>query len=139
MPGAGAHLGMIMSSPIHRPPRGLVVDDDKVIANALKRKLEDAGFSVVICHDGDQAIDSVELYQFAFILLDLGLPGSDGIQILEHLPETTNAETPVFVLTGQPDKCDQASEAGAKHCFLKTRCKLTDVVSGIHKVVTPDP
>lgn len=129
---------MTNSSPLHRLPRGLVVDDDKVLANALKRKLSKAGFSIVVCNDGDKALDAIERCPFAFILLDLGLPSVDGLQILRRIPETTNAETPAFVLTGCPEKCDDATQAGAKRCFVKIRCDLNDVVSGIQDTVLSD-
>ncbi len=67
--------------PYVRPvQRVLVVEDDPVIADALRRRLEAEGFAVEVCHDGRVAVerfdDSVDL-----LVLDVMLPGLDGLEV----------------------------------------------------------
>lgn len=116
--------------------RGLIVDDDKKIAQALQTKFNAVDFKTVLCHNGAEAIEAVRGCPFAFILLDLALPEADGFEILRQLPETTNAATPVFVLTGHFDRCDAAKAAGAHECFIKPQCDLGDVVRGVQAAVS---
>lgn len=116
--------------------RGLIVDDDETITKALTTKFSRAGLKTYACHNGEHALDAIALYPFAFILLDLTLPeGFDGLEILRQLPDTTNAETPAFVLTGHFDRCDAAKAAGARECFIKPECELADVVRGIQSAL----
>lgn len=118
--------------------RGLIVDDDRMIAAALRKKFQVAGFKTVVCHNGKEAIDAIRGCPFSFILLDLALPEPNGIEILRQLPETTNADTPAFVLTGHFDKCDAAKAEGARKCFIKPECELADVVLGVTTALQTD-
>ncbi|MBL3427547.1 cell wall metabolism DNA-binding response regulator WalR, partial [Klebsiella pneumoniae] len=58
----------------------LVVDDEKPIADILKFNLEKEGFEIVMAHDGDEAIEKANEEQPDMVLLDIMLPGKDGLE-----------------------------------------------------------
>ncbi|MGQ0513879.1 cell wall metabolism DNA-binding response regulator WalR, partial [Bacillus sp. D-CC] len=58
----------------------LVVDDEKPIADILKFNLEKEGFEIVMAHDGDEAIEKATEEQPDMVLLDIMLPGKDGLE-----------------------------------------------------------
>ena len=78
----------------------LVVDDDPRDAKLAKRILEDAGYRVVSCADGEQALETATATNPALILLDLVMPRLDGIAFLERFRATTDGRNvPVIVWT----------------------------------------
>jgi CheY-like chemotaxis protein len=63
----------------------LVVDDEKHICELYKSELEDEGYRVTVAHSGNDALASVEKDQPDLIVLDIQMPGMDGIETLEKL------------------------------------------------------
>jgi DNA-binding response OmpR family regulator len=80
--------------------RVLVVEDEQKVANALREGLEGEGYDVAVEHTGEGAFFRLNSDTFDVILLDLGLPERDGIQVLAKLRER-GVETPVLVLTAR--------------------------------------
>ena len=68
-------------------PRILVVEDEQKVANALREGLEGEQYNVVVERTGEGAFFRVNTETFDVILLDLGLPGRDGLEILRALRE----------------------------------------------------
>ncbi len=68
-----------------RPPRVLVVDDDEEIAQALQRSLRLEGYDVRVAGDGVAALDHAHAFLPDLVLLDLGLPKLDGIDVAKEL------------------------------------------------------
>ena len=100
--------------------RVLIVEDDPLLAQALFAVLDEAGMVVEVCADGRQAqeLGCVERYDAA--VLDLGLPGMDGISVLRHWREQ-GRHFPVLVLTARArwsDKLD-AFQVGADDYLTK--------------------
>ena len=62
----------------------LVVDDEKPIADILKFNLEKEGFEIVMAHDGDEAIEKANEEQPDMVLLDIMLPGKDGLEVCRN-------------------------------------------------------
>jgi len=78
----------------------LVVDDEHNIRVLLRSTLESDGFSVSEASSGEEAIDSIERQKPALVLLDLWMPRSDGMMVLEHLNQQPPERRPrVIVLT----------------------------------------
>lgn len=92
--------------------RILVVEDDRELAERLRRILEEAGLLPEIVHDGDRAafLGCTEDYDAA--VLDLGLPGQDGISVLRHWREN-NRRLPVLILTARGRWSDKLAGFGA--------------------------
>jgi two-component system KDP operon response regulator KdpE len=85
--------------------RVLVVDDEPPIVRAVAANLRVRGYEVVTAASGEAALTAVEAHQPDCVVLDLGLPGVDGLEVLRRLRTWT--EVPVVVLTaidGERDK-----------------------------------
>jgi two-component system, OmpR family, response regulator MprA len=82
-----------------RPARVLVVEDDDDIAQAVQRSLRVEGYDVRIAADGEAAIRMAGEYVPDLVVLDLGLPKIDGIDVARQLRETD--DTPILMLTAR--------------------------------------
>lgn len=81
--------------------RVLVVDDDRMVARAAKRMLEDRGFEVTISDDGEEAVGLLRELSFDAILSDISMPGMDGIEFLRAVRQR-DLDIPVLLMTGDP-------------------------------------
>ena len=82
------------------PLRLLVVEDEAKVARALKEGLEHEHYEVVIAPTGEDGFYLVNAEEFSLIILDIMLPGRDGLQILSTL-RRRKLETPVLILTAR--------------------------------------
>jgi DNA-binding response OmpR family regulator len=102
-----------------RPARVLVVEDDKPIAEVLQRSLRLEGYEVRTTGDGNDAIDQAVSFLPDLVILDLGLPGLDGIDVARHLRERD--DTPILMLTARDavDSRVDGLDAGADDYLVK--------------------
>jgi DNA-binding response OmpR family regulator len=102
------------------PVRVLVVEDEHKVASALKEGLEGEGYDVVVEHTGETALARLRTELFDVLLLDLLLPGRDGLHVLTTLREQGN-ETPVLVLTARDTIEDRVTglNSGADDYLVK--------------------
>ena len=82
--------------------RILLVEDDKMIAEAVSSGLKTARYAVDWVNNGNTAEQALNSQQYDLVLLDLGLPGQDGLQVLKHLRQQKN-NTPVLIVTARDD------------------------------------
>jgi two-component system response regulator ResD len=88
----------------------LVVDDEATIREVVRRYLEKEGFRVVEAADGYEALDAFSLEPPDLILLDLMLPGIDGLTITRHLRQATGQQkknVPIIMLTAKGETSDR--------------------------------
>jgi len=78
--------------------RVLVVEDEKKVAALVSAGLIEQGFAADVCHDGDEGLKRANSQSYDAIVLDIMLPGRDGLSILRHLREARNT-VPVLLLT----------------------------------------
>ncbi|VGO14465.1 Transcriptional activator protein CopR [Pontiella desulfatans] len=78
----------------------LIVEDDRKIASFVQKGLKEQGYVVDACHDGDEGYDLASGESYDVILLDIMLPGRDGLSILRTLREEKNT-VPVILLTAR--------------------------------------
>ncbi|WP_105566892.1 MtrAB system response regulator MtrA [Microbacterium halophytorum] len=99
--------------------RILVVDDDTALAEMIGIVLRTEGFEPTFCADGDQAVDVWRSERPDLVLLDLMLPGKDGIQICTEIRRESGV--PVIMLTARTDTTDVVNglEAGADDYIQK--------------------
>jgi two-component system copper resistance phosphate regulon response regulator CusR len=90
----------------------LVVEDEKKLANALQKGLEAEGYTVRVANTGEEAFFLVSTVRFDFLLLDIMLPGRDGIEILKALRQKGIA-APVLMLTSRDEIEDRVQGLGA--------------------------
>ena len=100
--------------------RVLVVEDEQKVANALREGLEGEEYQVTVERTGEGAFFRVNTETFDIILLDLGLPGRDGIEILSAL-RNRGLRTPVLVLTARDSIQDRVHglDTGADDYLIK--------------------
>ena len=79
----------------------LIVEDERTIAGNLVEYLEAHGHPVDVAYDGPAAIARLASQTYDVVVLDLGLPRVDGLEVLRHLRSTLGVATPVLVLTAR--------------------------------------
>jgi len=100
--------------------RILVVEDDLDIAHLVEMHLKDLGAEVTLAHDGNVALELATKRPFDLIILDLMLPGIDGLEICRRLRSRTNY-TPILMLTARSADVDRivGLELGADDYLTK--------------------
>jgi two-component system, OmpR family, response regulator MprA len=100
-------------------PRVLVVEDDLDIAGVLRRSLDKEGYEVRIAGDGEAALDQAGLFRPDAVVLDLGLPKLDGVEVCRRLRQ--DGDVPILILTAR-DELDSRVEgldSGADDYLIK--------------------
>jgi DNA-binding response OmpR family regulator len=82
-----------------RAPRVLVVEDDEDIAQALQRSLRMEGYEVRCAADGEQALEHGHIFAPDLVILDLGLPRVDGLEVARTLRQ--GGDVPILILTAR--------------------------------------
>ncbi|HXB66463.1 MAG TPA: response regulator transcription factor [Solirubrobacteraceae bacterium] len=100
--------------------RTLVVDDDRAVREALRRALTLAGYEVQLAEDGTQAIELVAQALPDAVVLDIGLPGIDGLEVCRRLRRLGN-RVPILMLTAREAIADRIDglDAGADDYLVK--------------------
>ena len=80
-------------------PRVLVVEDDTDIAGVLRRSLDKEGYDVRVALDGEAAIDEAGVFEPDAVVLDLGLPRLDGVEVCRRLRD--DGDVPILILTAR--------------------------------------
>jgi putative two-component system response regulator len=114
-----AHAGPLDSN---TPARVLVVDDAEGQAQLLRRVLTTNGFDCLVVGTGEEAFDACVSFGADVVLLDINLPGADGITVCKQLKAAPQTRfVPVLIMTGAGDRatCLAALEAGADDFLLK--------------------
>lgn len=88
--------------------RVLVVEDEHKIANAIKKGLQRESYATDIVHDGADGYDLASSEQYDVIILDIMLPGMNGLQICKKLREQ-NIHTPILILTAKSQIDDKVT------------------------------
>ena len=84
--------------------RILVIEDDETIAHAVAERLRSAGFTVDVASDGPSGVDAAARMQPDLVVLDLMLPGLDGLEVCRRIQR--DSRVPVLMLTARDDEAD---------------------------------
>lgn len=100
--------------------RILVVEDEKKLAGFIRKGLEEHGFTVAVSHDGDKAYALACAEPYDLVVLDIMLPGRDGLSILKNLRDRKNT-VPVILVTArsETDERVQGLNLGADDYIAK--------------------
>ncbi len=100
--------------------RILVVEDEKRLCGMLAQSLRQAGYEVDTCHDGAEALEQAQTERYDLVVLDLNLPGMDGMTLLKTL-RRDDAETKVLILSARDQTADKVRglDAGANDYLAK--------------------
>jgi two-component system response regulator MtrA len=123
------------------PQRVLVVDDDEALAEMLDIVLTSQGYQPKVCHRGDQAMDVFHEFNPDLVLLDLMLPGRDGVEICRDI--RAESDIPIVMLTAKSDTTDivDGLEAGADDYVpkpFKTQELVARIKTRLRRHVTTD-
>ena len=101
-------------------PLVLIVEDQSEVTQLLADLLRQAGYDTATATNGDDALALAAAHRPDFVLLDLTLPGRDGMQVLREL-HALDPELPVTILTGagSSDRAREAMKNGASDFFTK--------------------
>lgn len=100
--------------------RILIVDDESSIADVLKYALATEGFDTTWCSTAEQAAEQLSSGKVDFVVLDIGLPGKSGLDLLKEI-RTTRPKLPVLMLTARAGEIDRilGLEFGADDYVVK--------------------
>ena len=100
-------------------PRVLVVEDDRDIADVLRRSLRMEGYEVRLAGDGEEALSESSVFEPDAVVLDLGLPKLDGVEVCRRLRE--DGDVPILMLTARDGVDDRVEglDSGADDYLVK--------------------
>ena len=98
----------------------LVIEDERVLCETIVRSLRRLAYSVDHCYDGDKALELLGTEQYDLVLLDLNLPGKDGMTVLRTFRQR-DRKTPVLILSARSEVKDKVEglDAGANDYLSK--------------------
>lgn len=116
----------------------LLVEDDPMIIEMYKLRLEAEGYQVLVTDRGTEALALTVKEKPAAILLDVILPEIDGFSILQSLKsQTETRDIPVLLLTnlGQESDREKGEKMGANDYFVKSQHTPVDVIKKIQEMI----
>ena len=115
--------------------RVLVAEDERKTAAFVKRGLEELGHSVELCRDGDSAADALAAGEYDAAILDIMMPGRDGLSVLKSL-RRSHRDLPVILLTarGALNERLEGFEAGADD-YLTKPFFIEELAARLHTLV----
>ncbi len=98
----------------------LVVEDEHALCETIVRSLRRLAYSVDFCYDGNKAIELLGVERYDLVLLDLNLPGADGMSVLRTLRQT-DRDTKVLILSARSEVADKVEglDTGANDYLAK--------------------
>ena len=100
----------------------LVVDDEQEVLTVIKKRLDTAGYKVLIASSGIKALEMAAKLEPSLILLDIMMPGMDGLEVLRKLKDRNNtAAIPVVMLTakGESKTIFETQDLGSADYIIK--------------------
>ena len=115
----------------------LVVDDEPHIRRVLSSILGREGFDVITASDGAEGLEAVEAGGVDLVILDLMMPGANGLEILSKIRTTPGrADTPVIILTAKGQDTDrEAAFAGGADDFLTKPFSPIKLIARIQEIL----
>jgi DNA-binding response OmpR family regulator len=121
------------------PPRSvLVVDDDRNIVQLVRMYLEKEGFRVAVAYDGGEALDLARSSQPDLVVLDLMLPGVDGLEVFSRIRR--GSDVPIIMLTARTTEADKLKGLGlGADDYVTKPFSPRELVARVHAVLRRAP
>lgn len=128
------HTKLAQTLPVRNHTRVLLIEDDKDLAKGLASSLEQSSYAVEVVHDGQMAMSACKRVAYQLVILDLGLPDLDGIEVLRRLRKLVAA--PILILTARHDLEDRVLglNAGGDD-YLSKPVELTELEARIRALL----
>jgi two-component system, OmpR family, alkaline phosphatase synthesis response regulator PhoP len=113
----------------------LLVEDEENLHDALKLNLELEGYEITSAYDGHEALKKIEQEYFDLIIMDVMLPGLDGIGVTENI-RLQNNEVPILILSAKNTSADRVAglKKGADD-YLTKPFNLEELLLRVHKLI----
>lgn len=113
----------------------LLVEDEENLHEALKLNLELEGYEITSAYDGQEALQKIEQEYFDLIIMDVMLPGIDGISVTEHI-RLQNNEVPILILSAKNTSADRVTglKKGADD-YLTKPFNLEELLLRVQKLI----
>lgn len=113
----------------------LLVEDEENLHDALRLNLELEGYEITSAYDGQEALQKLEQEYFDLIIMDVMLPGLDGISVTEHI-RLQNNEVPILILSAKNTSEDRVTglKKGADD-YLTKPFNLEELLLRVHKLI----
>ena len=113
----------------------LLVEDEENLHDALKLNLELEGYEITSAYDGHEALKKIEEEYFDLIIMDVMLPGIDGISVTENI-RLQNNEVPILILSAKNTSADRVAglKKGADD-YLTKPFNLEELLLRVHKLI----
>lgn len=117
------------------PIRALVVDDEPELADLMRRGLEMTGWHVEMAHDGFQALRIAREFMPDVLVLDVMMPGMDGVELLQKI-RTIFPDVPALFLTAKDSSSDKVTglQAGGDD-YVSKPFSMKEVLLRLHRIV----
>jgi len=114
----------------------LAIDDQPLTLIAIANKLENAGYELITCNDGESGISVFNEINPDLVILDLNMPKKDGFVVLDHIRNFRKSTTPVMVMSGEEDEATivNAFRSGADE-YIQKPVGLNELVIRTHKLM----
>ena len=120
------------------PKKILVVEDEEILLELLKKRLSQEGYDVSIAIDGIQGLELARKNKPDLILLDVIMPKMGGFEFMEEaVKDKELKDIPIIIISnsGQPVEIDRAQRLGAKDWLVKTEFDLQEVLDKVIKQI----
>lgn len=113
----------------------LIAEDESVLGSLLEKKLEHDGYTVIWKQDGDEALSTALAERPDMVLLDIVMPGLDGLSVLKRIraDEKWGKKVPIMILSNlsEPHSIDEALRGGAFEFLVKADWDIDQICDKI--------
>lgn len=112
----------------------LLVEDEALLSNLLRQRLEKEGFKTLIARDGEEALKLLKENKPDLVLLDIIMPKISGFEFMERLREDPSvAKAPIIIISnlGQESDMEKGQTLGAAGYFVKARMSIDELVGKV--------
>jgi DNA-binding response OmpR family regulator len=116
----------------------LIVEDDAFMGSLLEQKFEQESLHIFLATNTEKAREIIKANRIAVILLDIVLPGMDGLSFLKELKATPNfKDIPVIITSnlGKPEEIEKGLAEGASDYIIKAQVSTSEIVQKVREIL----